>query len=299
MVDGSTLIEIKEYLKRQGWHDDIIDFVIYDVFKPHPNIQKVARYIHYQLREKKKDIAWIKENLIALGWKEFIIDSIIYGINDPDNSLQKILSYLEESVKDEDQEKIKRFLIQLGWQELDINEAMRQRAFDEIGKRLHESFNIEGGSFLKEECTIINSHLILIDERGKELWKRFVGQTRKIALEKFTDDQGELHLGEPYTYYYAKSDIDLIAAREAKAIHTVQYLSQEKPLLVEHKERYLILPRIIERECVACKKVLPINHMREIILWDDARTHKVRKYVCEQHKNEVRSLIEDTRIVQS
>lgn len=299
VVDGSTLIDIKRFLHEQGWHDEIVDFVIYDVFKPHPNVRKVATYITYQLREKKRSIEEIRENLVRLGWKEFIIDSVIYGINEPGNSLQEILSYLEGFAKDDDQEKVKRFLLQLGWEELDINEAIRQREFEDITRHLQESFNLPGGSLIKEHCTIINSHLVLVGEQDREVWDLLLDQTRKVSLESFQETHGELHLENEYRYYYAKSDLSHVNAREGKSLKAGHFVSEEKPLLLEHKNCYLVLPRIIERECVACKKVLPINRMRQITLWDDARTHKVKKYVCEQHKNEMRSLFEETRIIQS
>ncbi|MBN1274764.1 hypothetical protein JXA12_00520 [Candidatus Woesearchaeota archaeon] len=297
IAKGSSFNDIKSFLARQGWHEEIVDFIFYDIFKPHPNIKKLSHFIIHQVKDKNRNVQDVKRDLIKLGWKEYIIDSVIYGINTPDNSLQRILSYLEEFSED-NEERVKRFLLEMGWKEIDINDAIKQKQLEAVKKRLQESFNIDGGDALKERSEMINSHIILLRD-DKDLWKKLTQQYKRVSISDFQKHNGELHMEDDYTYYYAEDDMSIINGREGKNITTAHYEDPTKPLLVEHRNKYLLLPRIIHRRCVVCDKLFPINHMKKIEMWDESRTHKVTKYVCEKHERQIESFLDETKIVQS
>lgn len=295
---GSTVDDIKEFLHKVGWHEDLVEFILYDIFQPHPNIKKLANFVIHKVKDDNQTIDEAKRDLLKLGWKEYIIDSVIYGIRQPDNSLGKILSYLDE-FSDDNHNQIKTFLLQMGWNELDVNDAIRQKELEEVQQKLMSSFNLDVGEDIKEKTETVNEHLVRLFEHEHDLWKRLVSGYRKMDLSDFQQSNGELHLADEYTYYFSIEDLKTVKQLDDRKNVDVWFKDSTKPLLVEGKNRYLVLPKVIKRQCVVCGNVFPVTKMKNVEMWDDQRTHKVTKYVCLQHAKQIENFLEETKIVQS
>lgn len=297
---GKSVKEIKEFLARNGWHQDILDFIFYDVFEPHPNIKKLSSYITHQIKVRNKTVEEVKSTLTGLGWKAYIIDSIIYGINDPDNSLHKVLAYLEEFGDEENQEQLKTFLLQMGWKENDVNEALRQKRIDEVKQQLTHTFNLDDGKALKQASKVISETIVSLPKGSKELFHAIARDEgyQKIARSELHDNEGELHKDEEYYYYFSADDLKTVEGLEEKAVNNVYYATAEKPLMIETHNYYLVLPQVIRRRCVVCNKRYSLDKLKKVEMWDETRTHKVVKFVCEKDQKEIETFLDQTRIVQ-
>ena len=296
---GSSLADIKAFLKKLDWHDDIIGFTFYDIFKPHPNLKKLARYVTDQVKNHNKPVSQVKQQLLKLGWKEYIVDSVIYGLKEPSNTLNKILSYLDEFSEDHS-ERVKGFLLQMGWDEMSVDEAIRQKEFETIERRLQEDFNLSQGEALKEHGDMLNDHVLKLDKDADYAWNSLLEGYRDIHEKDLSNDHGELHLEEDYDYYYSAGDLETIKASEKGNVKRIYYHGETKPLLIKgHGSRYVLLPQVIKRRCVVCGERKPVAWMKKVEMWDGTRTHKVTKYACPSHADKIESLVEDNRIIQT
>ena len=298
VAQGSTLDDVKGFLRKVGWHDDIVEFIIYDIFKPHPNLKKLATFIIHQVKDKNRPIEEVKADLLKLGWKPYIIDSVIYGIRQPENSLMKILSYLDE-FSDDNHDQVKAFLLQMGWSELDVNDAIHHKELEQAQARLRDSFNLDDGDAIKEQSDMVSYHVVRLFEHQKDLWKRLLKEYRKMPLSSFQKSNGELHMADQYEYYFSLDDIRMVGRLEGDEVGQVFFKDPTSPLLIEGKRCFLILPRIIKRQCMVCGKLFSITKMKRVEMWDEKRTHKVSKHVCLRHAKQVENFLEETRIIQT
>ncbi len=297
IAEGKTIEEIKELLKRQRWHEEIIDFIFYDIYKPHPNLKKLQKYIIHQIRDKNKSIEEIKKTLKKLGWKEYIINSVIYGLGEPENNLEKILSYLHE-FSPEEEKNVKYFLIRMGWKEEEINEILRKKELEEASKELK---NLKKNIIkeLKKNAEAISRTTIKLkdNEKTKKIWKEIMNEGyKKISKEEFKEIGDEIHYHKDSEYYYSKKDLKKIEEKEKKKIEYYYYQNEKKPLLISLKNKYLVIPQIIKRECMVTKKLLPVNKMKRIEMWDKTRTHKIIRYVSKEYEGFIKNFLEDTII---
>ncbi len=71
--EGYSKEAIMRKLTALGWHEHLVDLVVYEVHKPHNRIKALESYVRQQLlKAKPKEI--IKENLLSAGWDEEIVD---------------------------------------------------------------------------------------------------------------------------------------------------------------------------------------------------------------------------------
>jgi len=188
----------------------------------------------------------------------------------------------------------------MGWDELSVDEAIRQKEFEAIERRLQEDFNLSQGDALKEHGDMLNDHVLKLDKDADEAWNDLLEGYSDIREKDLSNDHGELHLEEDYTYYYSAGDLETVRTAEKGGIKKAYYNGETKPLLVKgHDSRYILLPQVIKRRCVVCGERKPVAWMKKVEMWDDTRTHKVTKYACPSHANKIESLVEETRIIQS
>ena len=70
---GYSKEAILKKLTAVGWHEHLVDLVLYEVHKPHNRLKALEQYVHQQLlKAKPKEI--IKENLLSAGWDEEVVD---------------------------------------------------------------------------------------------------------------------------------------------------------------------------------------------------------------------------------
>ncbi len=296
IAEGHSIDDIKKMLRRMEWHEDIIDFIFFDIYKPHPNIKKLSSYIIHQIKDKNKDIKEVKETLQKLGWKDYLIEGVIYGINQPTNNLEKILSYLH-SFSPEEETHVKHFLLKMGWHEETVNEVLRKRELEDVSKKL-KYYNLSVGKELKKNAEAISRTIIKVknNDKTKKLWKELLTDYKKISRKELKEENNELHYHLNSEYYYAKEDLEKIEELEGETITDVYYNDDKKPVLINLKHKYLIIPQIIKRRCIVTKKLLPVNKMKKIEMWDQTRTHKIIKYVSIEHEKFVKNFLEDTII---
>lgn len=293
-AQGSSLEHIKKSLKRNKWHEDIIDFVFYDVYKPHPNIKKLGQYIIHQVRDKNKSVDKVRKTLLHLGWQDYLIDYVMYGVHKDVQDVSALLNYLDHFGKKEERE-VKTFLLKMGWSEDEVKQALEKKELEMTKQRLRKDLNLNVGLDIREAAKSVSSTIFEIEDA--KLWKKILEDYDQYDLKDFYNDHGELHMSSEYSYCYAQKDVDKVS-KETK-IQRIYFSSETKPLLVKTDKKYIILPKIIKRKCVVTGKKYPVTEMKRVEMWDASRTRKVTRYVSLGHEEELKTLLASTRITQS
>lgn len=298
VANGGTLEDVRRHLLKNGWHPETIEFIIYDVYKPHPNIKKLTSYIINQVKNKGKTLEQVKSKLLELGWKEYIIDSIIYGKETFENNINKVLDYVEE-FSPQNEERIKEFLLKMGWDTSAVEEAIKKHEADETNKALANNYNIDEKYHIKGNAQHQTDTLRIMENNhdNKKLIKNLLHEENYRIIQK--DDlvernKGELQVNTEDVFYFNANEFRDIENNKATYYH-----SERKPLIVEtHHKYYFLLPIIQKRECLFSKKLYPVNEMIKLEMWDEHRTKKVIRYVSKEHADAVNSFLGESHIIQ-
>lgn len=309
IADNISIKEITEYLKNQGWPKHIIDFVMFNVYKPKNNMAKLSWFIIKEIGDKNKKVSEVKNHLVDLGWKDYVVNSLIYKSSNFENDLDKILSYVS-SFDVAEKSRISDFLKKSGWEESFINQAIKTRELKKFWDYISESLGLDNWNILKFNCDIFKENILKFKATSNSisLWNDISSDYKRADLSSFLNDSGEIHKDANYIYYYPEDDIKILIDLSKKGFFkkvisgsgiTFYYSTPIKPLLCEiSKTKFLVPSKIIHKTCLSCNKNFPINKMSKVEIWNSARTHKIVKYVCHQHEKIVNNLMNETRIVQ-
>lgn len=306
VADGVPISAIKEFLLQKGWGENIIDFILYDVFKPHPELYKLKNYIKNQIEHKGKNIQDIKKGLQKIGWEEYVIDFVINGIKEPQSTPLKAIRYMEDlSLKRK--KNLSKYLEDLGWTKIKIKGAFLSKESEHsITKirRLLESKELTLADAIKE--TIDNNLFKLKkDTTGKQVRKALLVLSKEIDITKKIEENSLIKLNN--SYFDLHNLPDIISDKSYFSLNkilmltdTIYYNKENNFLLIYHKsEYYLALPIIKKRVCMACGKEFPEELVSKVEFWNDDRTQKVVKYVCKEHEGIIKGLMLNKKLIQS
>ena len=309
IAEGLPLKEIIEYFKNTGWSNNIIEYLLQNVYKPSNNLTKLYWYIIKEMSDNNKNLSEVKAYIIKTGWPSYIVDNLINRFNTFEDDLDILLDYLK-TFDSEEKVRTKSFLKSQGWDEALIDRAITNRETKKFWNQMTESLNLENDSSLRYNTEIFKKNILKLKNttNAHAFWKEIMNDYKRTDLKDFIDTEGELHSEKEYIYYYKKSDLAHLLEVTKKGLlnklfkntGTAFYYSEPiKPLLCDlNKNKFLVAPRIIHRECVSCKIKFPINKMTKIEMWDASRTHKVTRYVCKQHEDMINTLIDENKFVQ-
>jgi len=309
ITDNISIKDVSEYLRNQGWPKKVIDYVLFNVYKPKTNIAKLSWFVIKEIGDNNKTLMDVKNHLVDLGWKEYVVNNIIHKTTNLEDDLDKILSYVTSFEVDE-KSRIVHFLKKNGWEDSYINQAIKSRELKKFWEEVSNSLGLENWNVLKFNCDIFKDDILKFKATSNaiSLWDTLIKDYKKINLSSFMKDDDEIHMDANYIYYYPELNIQVLIDLSKKGFLnkiisgsgiTFYYSTPIKPLLCEiSKTKFLIPAKIIYKTCLSCNKKFPINKMSKVEIWNSNRTHKLVKYVCPQHEKIVNTLIKETRIVQ-
>lgn len=309
IAEGISLKEIVEHLKNLGWSDKIINYLVTEVFSPNNTLTKIYWYIIKEVNNNQKNLSEVKAYIIKSGRPGYVVDNLINRFNPFENDLDILLDYLK-SFDSEEKNRVKNFLTSRGWDEPFVERAINNREQRRFWNQIVESLDLENDNSLRYNTEIFRSNILKFKNTtsAQELWEKLLENYKKIELNSLLENEGELHVEKDYVYYYPKQDIDYLMETTKKNMleklfkskgYSFYYSSPIRPLLCNmNKSKFLIASKLINRPCVSCKVVFPINKMTKLEMWDVSRTHKVTKYVCKKHENMIASFIDEDKFVQ-
>lgn len=306
VADGVPVEELKNFLIHKGWNEEIIDFILFDVFKPHPKLYKLKHYIKYQLENKDKNIQEIRKDLQDLSWDDYVIDFVINGIKNPESTPLKAIKYMEDSSM-QSKENLTKYLHDLGWRTINIQSAFVKK---ENQNSLQTILNI----LKKQELSLAkginptkdkNMYELKSDTIGTKIRKTLLQHCQEIKIQNKVEEDTYLKIGK--NHFNISNLPGLIKEKSYFSLNkiltlrdTVYKANTNDFLIVYHKSTYyLFLPIIKTQACMACGKKYPLQLLSKVEFWNEERTKKITKYVCKEHENVIKGLMLDKKLVQS
>ena len=309
IAEGLPLVEITDYLKNLGWSNQILNYLLNAIYKPNKTITKLYWYIIKEVGDNKKNLSEVKATIIKSGWSSYIVDHLIHRFNTFDDELYLLLNHLK-SFDSEEKTRVTTFLKSQGWDEALITRAINNRETKTFWTKIAETLTLENDNSLKFNTELFKTNILRFKNTtsSKEFWDNIIKEYKRVNLQDFISEEDELHLEKDYIYYYSKKEIQHLLDITKKGMFSklfknsgtyFYYSSPIKPMLCDlNKNKFLVAPHIIHRDCISCKIKFPINKMTKIEMWDASRTHKVTNYVCKQHETVIQTLMDENKFVQ-
>lgn len=304
IAQGVEIAEIKSMMNKKGIDEDIIDFILYDVFKPHPEIQKLTEFIKYALNEKNKSPQEIRKELTELGWEKHLVNFVVNCIQNPENKMIKALDYIDKKTA-ESKKNISKYLEELGWEEVQIQNAFAVQKKKSILTEIQEKLETDSLSRLLEK---VDDQTFRFKDKDKaeKAARSLLSSASKISIEEnLRKNSSYIEIGEKeFNIEHLPGLIeedDFFSLNKLLKSKDMLFLSSDRNYLIaRHKGRhYLILPNVKFRKCMACGKKFPVHKLSKVEFWDEDKIDKVTKYVCEDDKGVVKNLMIENKLVQS
>lgn len=305
VADGVPISAIKEFLLHKGWDEHIVDFIVYDIFKPHPELYKLKNYIKIQIEKKGQDINNIKTSLKKIGWEEYIIDFVINGIKEPKNTPLKAIKYLENfSLKRK--KNLSKYLEELGWTKIKIKGAFQSQKSEHSITKIRKFLESKGLTLVEAIQETKDHHLFKLKRniKGKKVRKALLDISKEVDITEKIEENSLIKIKD--SYFDLHNLPDIISEKSYFSLNkilmftdTIYFNEKSQFLLIYHKsEYYLALPIVKKRMCMACGKEYPENLVSKVEFWNDDRTQKVVKYVCKDHEGIIKNLMLDKKLIQ-